>query len=94
VEYARLSNPDGGTDSVQFSHAQRPTLVADFKAILDRGLKAENSNVAFLHLNMRHTNVIRVSGLLGNEGWELVSYATLTKGHEYFVFKRELPATG
>jgi hypothetical protein len=89
-EYAELSNPAGGTDSVAFSHPQRPSLVDDYKAILQRGLKAENSNNRFLHLNLGHTSTITVAGLLGNEGWELVGQAALTGGHEYLMFKREL----
>jgi len=89
-EYAEISNPSSGTDAVHFSHPQRQTVVNDFKAILGRGLKEGQSNIHWLHLNLGHTNVLYVAGLLGNEGWELVSQSTLTGGHEYLMFKREL----
>jgi len=90
-EFAMISNPSSGTDGVRFSMEQRPTLVQEFAAALGRGLKAENSKRDFLHLNLSHTNVVRVAGLLGQEGWELVSHAALTGGHEYLTFKRQLP---
>lgn len=90
-EYAELSNPDSGTDAVRFSHVQRASIVADYKKALDRGLKENQSNNAMLHLNLGHTSTIQVCGLLGHEGWELVSHATLTGGHEYFMFKRQIP---
>lgn len=89
-EYAMLSNPSDGSDGVKFSDPQRETLVDDFKGWLAKGLKAENSNNRWLHVNLTHTNVVHIAGLLGHEGWELVSHSTLTGGHEYFVFKREL----
>lgn len=88
-EYAEISNPASGTDSVTFSHPQRGSLVNDYKALLQRGLKEGQSNNRFLHLNLSHTNTITVAGMLGDEGWEMVSQAALTGGHEYLVFKRE-----
>jgi hypothetical protein len=90
-EYCQISNPGSGTDAVVFSRPQRSTIVADFSALLGRGLKAERSNPGFLHLNLSHTNTVLVAGLLGNEGWEVVSHAVLTGGHEYWSFKRALP---
>jgi hypothetical protein len=91
-EYAELSNPASGSDGVIFSHPQRRLIVDEFKGFLAKGLKAENSTNRWLHLNLGHTNVVFVAGLLGNEGWELVSHSTLTGGHEYFMFKREWTA--
>ena len=88
-EYARLSNPESRTDSVQFSHPQRPSIVDDWKRLLDRGLKEHQSNNRWLHVNLNHTNVMAISGILGDEGWELVTYATMSGGHEFFVFQRE-----
>ena len=85
------SNPATGTDSVQFSQQQDPDIVSRYSTALGRGLKAEMSNRGFLHLNLNHTNVVVVSGLLGAEGWELVTHAALTGGHEYITFRRELP---
>ena len=85
-----LSNPSSGSDGVKFSHPQRATLVDDFKGMLAKGLKAENSNNRWLHVNLGHVGVVHIAGLLGPEGWELVSHSTLTGGHEYFMFKREL----
>ena len=52
-------------------------------------MKAEHSNHGFLHLNLNHTQPVYVAGMLGNEGWEMVSHAVLTGGHEYWTFKRE-----
>lgn len=77
-EYAELSNPASGSDGVIFSHPQRATIVDEFKATLGKGLKAENSHTRWLHVNLGHTNV--VAGMLGYEGWELVSHSTLTGG--------------
>ena len=88
-QYCMLSNPAAGTDSVRFTHSQDDDIVQRFSKALGKGLKAENSKSWFLHLNMGHTTSIAVSGLLGNEGWELVSHAVLTGGHEYWTFKRE-----
>src|SRR5689334_21872245 len=86
-EYCTVADAHSGTDAVLFSRAQRPTLVADYSKRLARGLKAEFSNPGFLHLNMGHTNVVVVAGLLGEEGCELVSHAVLTGGHQYLTFK-------
>ncbi len=90
-EYAMLSNPASGTDGVSFSHPQPATIVQEFSTLLQRGLKEGNSNPSFLHLNLNHTNTTRVSGLLGERGWELVGFSTLTGGHAYAMFKRPLP---
>ena len=87
-EYCQLSNPASGTDAVRFSNQQAATMVSEFSTELGRGLKAENSHQAGLHLNLNHTTSIVVAGLLGNRGWELVSHAVLTGGHEYWTFKR------
>ena len=89
-EYCILSNPASGTDGVTFSHAQPEGMVAEVSGQLGRGLKAEQSNNGFLHLNLNHTVPVRVAGLLGNARWELVSHAVLTGGHEYWTFKRPL----
>jgi hypothetical protein len=89
-EYCQISNPASGTDAVTFSHPQRETIVQDFSTALGRGLKADQSNTGFLHLNLNHTNVVRVAGLLGEQGWDLATHSTLTGGHEYWTFKREL----
>jgi hypothetical protein len=91
-EYCQLSNPDSGTDAVVFSHGQGTTIVQEFSEALGKGLKAEHSGPAFLHLNLNHTNTTRVAGLLGERGWDLVAHATLTGGHEYWTFKREIGA--
>ncbi len=90
-EYAMLSNPASGTDGVTYSHVQPDTIVQEFSLALGRGLKAERSNPRFLHVNMSHTNIVTVSGLLGERGWELAGYSTLSGGHEYAMFKRQLP---
>jgi hypothetical protein len=89
LEYCMISNPDSGTDGVRFSQPQRSSLVSEFSSALGRGLKAENSNTSFLHLNLNHTNTVAVAGLLGQDGWELVTHAVLTGGHEYLTFRRE-----
>ena len=90
-EYCQIANPGSGTDSVQFSHTQSATLVQEVSKALGRGLKAERSGPGFLHLNLSHTNTVAVAGLLGMRGWELVSHAVLTGGHEYWTFKRSVP---
>ncbi len=92
-EYAMLSNPASGDDSVSFSQLQDPTIVQEFGAALGKGLKAERSNAGFLHLNLNHTNVVRVSGLLGERGWEMVGFSTLTGGHMYMMFRRHIAGT-
>jgi hypothetical protein len=89
-QYAMISNPQSGTDSVAFSHPQGPGLVKEMSAALGKGLKADDSNEVFLHINLNHTKTVWVSGALGARGWELVGYSTLTGGHEYWVFKKEL----
>lgn len=93
-EYCMVSNPASGNDAVIFSHRQHEGIVQDFSAALGKGLKAENSRLDFLHLNLVHTHTTRVAGLLGERGWELVSHAVLTGGHEYWSFKRELVPAG
>ena len=90
-EYALFSNPASGDDGVTFSHPQPSSMVKEFSAVLGRGLKAENSNVIWLHINMNHTNMARVCGLLGERGWEMVGFSTLTGGHAYMMFRRQLP---
>jgi hypothetical protein len=89
-EYAMLSNPATGTDSVSFSRPQGGALVRELSQALGRGLKAEQSNPSFLHLNLNHTNMVLVSGVLGERGWELVGMSTLTGGHAYLMFKRQV----
>jgi hypothetical protein len=89
-EYCQISNPASGTDAVSFSHKQPQTRVGEISTALGRGLKAEQSNNMFLHLNLNHTTAVRVAGLLGERGWELATHSTLTGGHEYWTFKREL----
>jgi hypothetical protein len=90
-EYAQISNPASGTDGVAFSHPQPPSIVQEFSAALARGLKAEQSNIGFLHLNLNHTTTVRVAGLLGERGWALVTHSVLTGGHEYWTFRRPVP---
>ena len=87
-EYALISSPASGTDGVTFSRPQQAGIVKEFSAALGRGLKAEQSNASFLHLNLNHTNTTVVSGLLGDRGWEICGFATLTGGHAYLMFKR------
>jgi hypothetical protein len=89
-EYCQIVNPDSGTDAVTFSHAQPETIVQEFSTALGRGLKAEQSSNGFLHLNLNHTTSVRVAGLLGERGWELATHSTLSGGHEYWTFKREI----
>jgi hypothetical protein len=89
-EYAQILNPDSGTDSVVFSRPQDPGIVSEFSRLLGKGLKAESSKPHFLHLNLNHTSTVVVAGILGNRGWELVSHATLTGGHEYWTFKKAI----
>ena len=89
-EYCQVSNPASGTDAVRFSKQQAATLVSEFSSALGKGLKAENSYAAGLHLNLNHTSSIVVAGLLGKRGWELVGHSVLTGGHEYWTFKRQL----
>lgn len=89
-EYAMLSNPASGTDAVTFSHTQSPTIVEEFSKALGRGLKAEKSNPNFLHLNLGNTTPVRVAGVLGERGWELAAHSSLTGGHEYWTFKKEI----
>jgi hypothetical protein len=73
-----------------FSRPQGPDTVAAWSGALGKGLKAGESNPSFLHLNLNHTNMVAVSGLLGDIGWEMVGMSTLTGGHAYLVFKREI----
>jgi hypothetical protein len=89
-EYCQLSNPERGTDAILFSRPQHEGIIQEFSAALGRGLKAEHSRTNFLHVNLNHTTAVAVAGLLGSHGWELVSHATLTGGHEYWTFKRPL----
>jgi hypothetical protein len=89
-EYAQVANPESETDFIRFSQPQSADIVQWFSQSLGRGLKAERSDPAFLHLNLNHTTTVHVAGLLGILGWELVSHATLTGGHEYWTFKRQL----
>ena len=89
-QYAQISNPASGADAVQFSHSQPAAIVAEFSAALGRGLKAEQSKPHYLHPNLNHTTSVRVAGELGARGWELVSHAVLTGGHEYWTFKKPL----
>jgi hypothetical protein len=88
-EYCQISNPQSGTDAVVFSRPQ-PRIVEQYSTALGRGLKAEHSGPQFLHLNLNHVNAVSVAGTLGFQGWELVSHAVLTGGHEYWTFKRLL----
>jgi len=92
-EFAQLSNPASGADSVKFSHQQAADLVGLASAYLGKGLKAENSNAGYLHINLNHTTPVIVASMLGNWGWELVAHATLTGGHEYWTFRRERAAS-
>ncbi len=86
-----IINPASGTDGVRFSYPQHDNIVKEFSAALGRGLKAEHSNPSFLHLNLGNTTTTFVAGVLGAQGWELVTHSVLTGGHEYFAFKRQLP---
>jgi hypothetical protein len=92
-QYCQLSNPGSGKDYVLFSHIQGTNLVEEFSSVLGRGLKAENSNPSYLHLNLNYTSSVIVAGLLGMRGWELVSHAVLTGGHEYWTFKQPMPGS-
>ena len=89
-EFARFSNPASGEDGVTFSHPQPATIVQELSAQLGKGLKAERSNPSWLHVNLNHATTVRVCGLLGERGWKLVGFSTLTGGHEYWMFSREL----
>ena len=80
----RISCPDR-------AHPQPPNIVQESFAALARGLKADQSTAGILHLNLNHTNSVRVAGLLGERGWELVTHSVLTGGHEYWTFRRLLP---
>ena len=93
-EYAQVTNPESGTDFIRFSQTQSAEIVQWFSQSLGKGLKAERSNAAFLHLNLNHTTTVFVAGHLGMLGWELVGHSTLTGGHEYWTFKRQLPDAG
>jgi hypothetical protein len=89
-EYAIFSNPASGDDGIRFSHGQKATIVQDAASFFGRGLKAEHSNNLWLHINLNNTKTTNVCGFLGDRGWELAGYSTLTGGHEYFIFKRQL----
>jgi hypothetical protein len=89
-QYALFSNPQSGNDGVTFSHAQPATIVQEFAAALGRGLKAENSNAGWLHLNLNHTTMIRVAGLLGERGWHMTGFSMLLGGHAFMTFEKEL----
>jgi hypothetical protein len=91
-QYAMISNPQSGTDAVTFSQAQGADFVREAAEALGKGVKANDSNEVFLHLNLNQTRTVWVSGFLGARGWELVGYSTLTGGHEYWVFKKEVEA--
>ena len=69
----------------------RSRLKCELVAYLGRGLKAEHSNAAFLHVNLNNVLAVVVAGFLGQHGWDLVSHAVLTGGHEYWTFKRLMP---
>ena len=90
-EFAELSNPHTGKDGIIFSRPQDASVLREFSARLQRGVKAEQSYPQWIHLNLNHTNVVYAAGILGELGWDLVSHACLTGGHEYFMFKRPLP---
>ena len=90
MEFCQIANPDSGTDGVYFSHNQTD-IVQAASAYLGKGLKAEHSNDGFLHLNLNNTRAVIVAGFLGRQGWDLVSHACLTGGHEYWTFKRPIP---
>jgi hypothetical protein len=87
-EYAMISNPSSGADGILFSRHQDQSILGEFSAALGRGMKPSSSNTGYIHLNLNHTNTTFVAGLLGERGWELVSHAVLTGGHEYWTFKR------
>lgn len=89
-EYAMFKDPDTGEDGVAFSRSQGPTLVPEFSRLLGRGLKAENSHERWLHVNLNHTTPIIIIGLLGERGWEMCGFSTLTGGHAYWMFRRPL----
>jgi hypothetical protein len=89
-ECCQISNPQSGTDAVIFSKAQHPSIVQEYAAVLGRGLKAEQSTAQFLHLNLNYANTVMVAGMLGHQGWELVSHSVLTGGNDYWTFKRPM----
>ena len=87
-EYCQLVNPDKGTDGVYFSRKQPVEFLRAARERLQRGLHARDSRAEFLHLNPNAMNSVTVAGFLGQHGWDLVSHAVLTGGHEYWTFKR------
>jgi hypothetical protein len=89
-EFALFSNPASGDDGVSFSHPQPAGMVQEFSGALGRGMKAERSNPSWLHVNLSHTTPVRVCGLLGERGWQLTGFTTLTGGHAYWMFSRLL----
>lgn len=91
-QYAMFLNPASGDDGVKFSHPQEADIVAQFSQALGRGLKAERSNPSWLHVNLNNTDMTHIAGLLGERGWKMVGFSTLTGGHSYMMFEKELPA--
>ena len=71
-----------------FSRIQPVEFLRAARERLQRGLHARDSRDEFLHLNLNHMNSVTVAGFLGQHGWDLVSHAVLTGGHEYWTFKR------
>jgi hypothetical protein len=90
-EFAMFSNPASGDDGVAFSHSQASSIVSEFSDRLGRGMRAERSDPTWLNVNMNHTNMARIAGLLGERGWQMVGFSTLTGGHAYMMFTRQLP---
>jgi hypothetical protein len=90
-EYALMSDQASGDDTIQFSHPQGPQLVPWFSEALKRALKAERSTERLLVLNLNYAAQVHVCGLLGERGWEMVGFSTLTGGHAYWMFKKPLP---
>ena len=89
-EYAMFSDPESGDDGISFSQPQGPNLVPYFSQALGRGLKAERSNERWLHVNLNNATPIAVMGVMGQLGWEMCGFSTLTGGHAYWMFRRRL----
>ena len=59
--------------SVFFSHAQGPSLIPEFTAILGPMLFVQNSTEWVLSLDKNRVNLPYMAGLLGDRGWELTA---------------------
>jgi hypothetical protein len=87
-QYCILGKPEPGPHTLIFSHSQGDALVRDFAAALGPAVKPERSNAGYLELDFAYAPPVRIAGMLGERGWELVSHA-VDGGREFWTFKKQ-----